>query len=393
MTSIIRLQCPIDQALNDTAFEKLMSEVLNKSFIGTTAVFAEPDVGKSIATTLAVLKMEATQSKLTVVLQGGFKWNLKRFFRLEDEGDVEAVARCVFRLLENHGICLQLVFDNAFDAGLETGLLALGRLAFERGHNVIVIMRSKEMAIEVANLNGARTRMARQQEGSVAEEYRWSEHLARQYLNSTVITECQRRNGSFDDVMCRWLNATETRDQFGGWKPFDMNLCISGILKLGVAPPTLGQWIAWRWNALMLMRPQRCLLLLSHSPERYNINLTVLLHPFRFLLFQCAAHFWVELFEAFRDVSRTLPQVVQDKLTQKPCSQNFLHFCTARIDSSKKRPWPLQCSCKHLSTGDGNTLSFAIWKIRRKSEEQMTKIWRRFVKLLVLSSFCKVVLN
>ena len=234
----------IDQALNDTAFEKLMSEVLNEFSIGTTAAFAEPDVGKSIATTLAVLKMEATQSKLTVMLRGGFKRNLKRFFRLEDVGDVEDVARCVFWLLKNHGICLQLVFDNAFDAGLEKGLIiALGRLALEHGHNLIVIVRSKEMAIEVANLNGDRTRIARQQQGSIAEEYRWSEHLARQYLNSTVITECQRHNGSFDDVMCRWLNATQTRDQLGGWKPFDMNLCISGISGSG-AFSTLGRRIA-----------------------------------------------------------------------------------------------------------------------------------------------------
>ena len=265
---------PIDHALNDTPFEQLMSEVLNDTSMGTTAVFAEAGIGKSIATTISVLKMEASQSKLTVLLRGEFKENLQNFFRLEAIGDIENVARCVFRLLNKHGICLQMVFDNAFDEGLEKGLLQLSRLAFEFHHHVIVIMQSKEMAIEVDKLNGARTRLAMQQQGSKAEDFRWSEHLARQYLNSTVMTECQRQNRSSDGVMSRWLNGTQMCDQFGGWIPTIMDLYISGDRKLGEAPPTQGQRCAWGRNVLMLTRPQRCLLLLSHSPERYNINLT-----------------------------------------------------------------------------------------------------------------------
>ena len=53
-----------------------------------------------------------------------------------------------------------MVFDNAFDEGLEKGLLQLSRLAFEFHHHVIVIMQSREMAIEVDKVNGARTRLA-----------------------------------------------------------------------------------------------------------------------------------------------------------------------------------------------------------------------------------------
>ena len=54
-------------------------------------------------------------------------------------------------------------------------------------------------------------------------------------------------------------------------------------------------------------------------------------------------------------------------------------FFTGRIHWSKKS-CPSQCSCKHLSTGDGNSFSFVIWKSWRKSEEKMEKIWRIFVE-------------
>ena len=52
----------------------------------------------------------------------------------------------------------------------------------------------------------------------------------------------------------------------------------------------------------------------------------------------------------------------------------------------------LQRSCKHLSTGDGNSFSFAIWKIQRKSEEHLEKIWGKCVEhfsfdILVCSGF------
>ena len=73
---------PIDHALNNTPFEQLMSEVLNDTSMGTTAVFAEAGIGKSIATTISVLKMEASQSKLTVLLRGDFKENLQKLLSI-----------------------------------------------------------------------------------------------------------------------------------------------------------------------------------------------------------------------------------------------------------------------------------------------------------------------
>ena len=53
-------------------------------------------------------------------------------------------------------------------------------------------------------------------------------------------------------------------------------------------------------------------------------------------------------------------------------------FCAARIHWSKKLSFPSQCSCKHLSTGDGNSFSFAIWKFQIKSEEHLEKICGTF---------------
>ena len=129
-------QFAVEQAINDTAFEQLMSEVLNDTSMGTTAVFAEAGIGKSVAATLSVLKMEASQSKLTVVLRGLFRQNLQKFFRIQDIGDVEDVARCCFGLLKEHGIRLQIVFDNAFDYGLGGAIAGLTRLAFD--HNQVV---------------------------------------------------------------------------------------------------------------------------------------------------------------------------------------------------------------------------------------------------------------
>ena len=109
-----------------------------------------------------------------------------------------------------------------------------------------MVTQSKERADEVDKLNGDRTKIAKQQQGRMAEDFRWSEDLARQYLNATVMAEYQQQNGSSaDGVMCRWLNGTRMRDQFGGWKPTIMNSYISGNLMLGEESPTSGRRCAW----------------------------------------------------------------------------------------------------------------------------------------------------
>ena len=185
--------------------------------------------------------------------------------------------------------------------------------------------------------------------------------------------------------------------------------------------------------------------LTATSIEAGACRAACLLNPFRFLVFQRAAQFWIELFEALLehekigsvspshplflhesrgviqtnrsccgisvyalrcaypetehktiygweihpdththtrdviwDVSRALPQQVQDKLTQKSCSW-FTHFAQQGFIRAKSGLDLPQGSCKHLSTSGGNSSSFVIWKIRRKWKEKVDNIWRKLV--------------
>ena len=90
-----------------------------------------------------------------------------------------------------------------------------------------------------------------------------------------------------------------------------------------------------------------------------------------------------EMFQA------TCATQVKDSLVDAEAVQpEFMHFCTGRIHWSKKRLCPSQCSCKHPSTGDGNSFSSChlekLEKIGRKLGENIGKIlWN----ILVLPSF------
>ena len=125
-------------------------------------------------------------------------------------------------------------------------LMELTRQAFACGHQLIIVTQSDEGAREIDNLNGARTRIAPQQDGKCAEAFRWPEHLARQYLNRTVMAEFKKRQDvSVDELMSKWLNATQMRDEFGGWSPTIMSLYTRGYLILGEAPPTRGRLLVF----------------------------------------------------------------------------------------------------------------------------------------------------
>jgi len=98
-----------------------------------------------------------------VMLQGEFSYRLQCFFRSQG-ALAPLVADEFFCLLHDHGIRLQMVIDNAFDAcGMRfegNTLINLGRRAFNLGHHLIVITQSPGKAEEVSGLNGARTRLA-----------------------------------------------------------------------------------------------------------------------------------------------------------------------------------------------------------------------------------------
>ena len=76
----------------------------------------------------------------------------------------------------------------------------------------------------------------------------------------------------------------------------------------------------------------------------------------------------------FKDIATAGTGLVDAEVVQ-PIDE----FCTGSIPWSKK-PCPSQCSCKHPSTGDGNSFSFTIWKIWRILEEKVEKIWRKLVE-------------
>ena len=235
--------------MNDTPFETLMRDVLQARDVGTTAVFAEPGIGKSVSTVLAVLKTNASESCMTVLLRGEFQKSLKDFFRVPDTSLALNVANSFFSQIASDGISLCIIIDNAFDGGLQgdsTALLDLTRHAFEFGHQLVVVTQSSNLAAEIYELNGVRTKIAPQQDGKRAEDFRWSEDLARQYLTRSVMTDVKKRQDvSVDEVMREWLNATKMRDGSGGWSPSTMTLYTRGYLSLGEAPPTRGRLLVF----------------------------------------------------------------------------------------------------------------------------------------------------
>ena len=219
-----------EQLIEGTAFEKLMITVLKDNRTGgLSSVHAEPGVGKSVATVMA-LRNCTQKSAVTVLLQRDFQKSLKAFFRVGDVADAVDVASELFRILRERGIRLQMVFDNTFDTGLqgqETNLMALTRAAHEFDHHLIAISQIAEAANEVANLNGARTRKVEQQEPP---SYRWSKGQAKEYLKAVnTLTEKDERV----------LNMTQVPDEVGGWKPVD----IKEYLRTGRRPeaPQQGQ--------------------------------------------------------------------------------------------------------------------------------------------------------
>ncbi|CAJ1369330.1 unnamed protein product [Effrenium voratum] len=175
--------------VNGTQFQQLMSNVLSDTALtGVTAVYAEPGVGKSVAVALAMLGWAKDNPLCITVLVRQDLARLKDFFNVADISFVPRVAELIFPILSDAGVRLQLILDNIFDDELgEDGkrLMNLARAAHRYGQ-VIVVTQSERIANKVACLNGARTRLAPQQEN--VSQYRWNEVQARQlllYLNAT----------------------------------------------------------------------------------------------------------------------------------------------------------------------------------------------------------------
>ncbi|CAJ1420802.1 unnamed protein product [Effrenium voratum] len=173
---------------------------------------------RSVATALA-LRNCTQKSAVTVLLQGKFAGILEEFFRVSSADQAPRVAMELFRIMNQHGIRLQIVFDNTFDTGLmgEDPLLGqipllmdLTRHAFQYRHHLIVTTQSEEAAREAATLNGERTRAVQQED---ARTYRWRNTQARDFLTNNPLMDFREQTV---EVV---LNMTQIPDTFGGWRP------------------------------------------------------------------------------------------------------------------------------------------------------------------------------
>ena len=96
----------------------MMTVLADNQTTGVSAVHAEPGIGKSTATTLA-LRNGMPNSSVGVLLQGDFQKNLRDFSRAADAADAVQVAAVLFDLIQARGIRLQILFDNTFDQGVQ----------------------------------------------------------------------------------------------------------------------------------------------------------------------------------------------------------------------------------------------------------------------------------
>ena len=207
-----------EKPIRATYFEQLMVSVLCSNQSGVSAVYAESGTGKSVGVTLAVTTVASVQkSDLFVVLQGGFKLQLRGIFRISDEEFTDAIAPSLFSSLRNKDIRLHLVFDNVLDSGVRDDsskgrLKALARAAAEHQYQVVFTMHDTEAAESVATLNGDTTFTAELQDECPG-AYRWTRNETVQLIQGFL-------NGQdTEDTKKEILKDSEIPDEIGGWRP------------------------------------------------------------------------------------------------------------------------------------------------------------------------------
>ncbi|CAJ1396362.1 unnamed protein product [Effrenium voratum] len=137
------------------------------------------------------------------------------------------IAPAFFSALRKKNVRLHLVFDNVLDSGVQSDLMKdtvkeLARGATEHGHQVIFTVQAAEAAESVGFLNGATTRIARQQNHSYG-AYRWTE------TDTTKLVEtlCDGQKSDAEEL----LRESAIPDEVGLWRPRDTKLFISYRLK------------------------------------------------------------------------------------------------------------------------------------------------------------------
>ncbi|CAJ1456833.1 unnamed protein product [Effrenium voratum] len=210
------------RVVDGTPFQKLMTKVLAVNRSGCTAVHAEPGVGKSIAS-LRALPAGRVSKNYTVLLDGGFRAEMMRFFRVTSFDLVVGVARLVFPALTQAGVCMNMIFDNGVEEDEDfhksrTEWISLLKAAYESGHHLIVVTQSEALAMKIGSLNGERSRASAEQEAPV--KYRWAKEQAREYLG--YLLEARNIQPEAVDVD-KLLSSCSIPDVYGGWKPIAMS--------------------------------------------------------------------------------------------------------------------------------------------------------------------------
>ena len=210
------------RVVDDTPFQKLMTKVLAVNRSGCTAVHAEPGMGKSIAS-LRALPAGRVSKNYTVLLDGGFRAEMMRFFRVSSFELVVSVARMVFPALTQAGVSMNMIFDNGVEDDEDfhksrTEWIFLLKAAYESGHHLIVVTQSEALAMKIGSLNGERSRVSAEQE--TPEKYRWAKEQAREYLGYLL----EARNIPPEAVgVEKFLSSCSIPDVYGGWKPIAMS--------------------------------------------------------------------------------------------------------------------------------------------------------------------------
>ena len=220
-----------DRVIDDTPFQILMSRVLAVNRSGCTSVYAHPAVGKSIAS-LRALPAGRASKNYTVLLDGAFRRELQRFFRVTSFDGVGAVAELVFQQLKRAGVSMNMVLDNCIEQEpkveqWQNALRALLKAAHPYGHHIVVVAQSQAIAKQIGALNAPRSRLHPEQEA--APKYRWGEEQAREHLRHLL----EARSIPPEDIAAdQFLSSCSVPDTYGGWMPLDM----SNYLDLGEKP-------------------------------------------------------------------------------------------------------------------------------------------------------------
>lgn len=188
---IPRVKLP-EKQIRGTYIEQLMVAVLCDNVTGgLVAVHAESGSGKSVATMLAALEAGRSRpSDYYVVLQNNLNQRLCGFFRVSEASLMADIVDDFFFALRKEKIQLRLVFDNVLDSGAtddmnKDQLKALARAAGDWEHQVLFTMQEQEAAQSVADLNGATTRLAPQQDKAFG-AYRWTQNEAEKLFQSLM---------------------------------------------------------------------------------------------------------------------------------------------------------------------------------------------------------------